>query len=200
MFNPEQFYEIAYRYYPKGISCIENREEYINSSEHKELVKLTSNENRLYKISDLELIKKEIETTFTTKLLDYTVESSKDRCYNWQFKLDSEYATGKKDVMCINISKILPSYLIYVLEVEFSEELGRLKYLPRRNQNLENGTYKTYIEKIEHIIKTQIEILKPFSRDNLDLIIPDIGFEYMELGQFSMFNAFFLNEFTTRFS
>lgn len=200
MLNPNYFYEFAYQYYPKGISGIRNGKEYINSAEYQQLVKITSAQNGLYRISDLELIKKEIESEFNTKLLNHTVDSLNDRCYNWQFKLSTESATEKKDIMCINISKIIPFYLIYILEVEFCEKLGRLKYNPRRNLNLENETYKMDIKKIEHTIKTQIAVLKPFPKDNLESIIPNIGFEYIELGQFNMFNAFFLNKFTTRFA
>jgi hypothetical protein len=199
MLKSNDFYEIAYRYYPKNISGVKNRTEYVDSKEYQELVKITTSENGLYRTSDLECVKNEIEYSFNEKLLDHTVKSLNDRCYNWQFKLNTVYRTKKKDVMCINLSKIVPFFFIYVLEVEFCEKLKRLKYKPRRNLNLENGTYNNDIQKIEDILKTHITILNPFPKDYLELLIPNISFEYMDLGKLSMFNAFFLNEFTTRF-
>ncbi|MGB5818871.1 MAG: hypothetical protein WBG90_05250 [Saonia sp.] len=196
----KEFIKTVYELYPKNISAIGSRNEYLTSIEHIELNKRLSDENSIYGLSNIELAKTRIESAFKTKIEDHTVNSWLDRCYNWQFLLNPKSKESKKLVMCINISKVKHIYIIYILEVEFSETLGRLKYLPRRNLLFEQQKFKAEIEEIEEILSSELLMIKPFPKKKLDDRIIDVSFQDIEIGDFTMFNAFFLNDFTTRFA
>ncbi|WP_420320983.1 hypothetical protein [Flagellimonas sp.] len=190
----------AYTFYPKNISPIQDLDKYLDSTEYKKLLSFLSQDKDIYGTDDLSSIMDEIGLEFDSVVEDVTVPSWHDRCINLQFLLNSRENESKKNVACINLSKLDRVYLVYILEVEYDEKLNRLKYLPRRNKLLESTEFNSHITTIKWILENRLENMREFPDDLIDRILPDIGFQDIDLGRFTMFNCFFLNNFTTRFA
>lgn len=188
---------LAYNYYPKGVSSFDNKE-YEGTLENGLLIDRLNN-STFFVESELIAFKAKIESEFTLKLEDVTVKSWHDRCFNLQALVEER--NNNKKILCINLSKLIPSYFCYILEVEFDNEIGRLKYLPRREKNYEKKI-DNEISKINLILESSFNEsgLFKFPENMLNEVIPDISFQDIDFGKFTMFNAFFLNNFTTRFA
>lgn len=193
----ESLKKVAYQFYPKGISSIDNSEGYKNSLENRNLVSFLKS-GALYSKKELGRLLIRMDNELDLDFEDVTVESWYDRCYNWQALIQQE--GNKKLVLCVNISKILPTYISYLLEVEFDEALGRLKYLPRRNYDLEENDFKEIFSKLDGILTESFESTKifKFPKDLLHVRLSDLSFQDIDFDNLTMFNAFFLNSLTTR--
>lgn len=196
----DSYLSTAYTFYPKNISPIKDLDKYLDSFEYKKLLNFLSKDKSIYGTNDLRALIDEIGLEFDSVVEDVTVPSWEDRCFNLQFLLNSKENENKKNVACINLSKLDRIYLVYILEVEYDEKLNRLKYLPRRNKNLEFEKFNPHIITIKEIIENRLENIREFPDNLIDKISPDIGFQDIDLGKFTMFNCFFLNNFTTRFA
>ncbi|WP_175416208.1 hypothetical protein [Aggregatimonas sangjinii] len=198
MIDLKEIDSLAYEFYPKNVSSIEERHKYHESIEYNFLIKSLDEKNSIYDLNKLKSVFSTVETTFNVKIENYTLSSWLDRCHNWQFLLNENADTPRKIVMCLNISKIIPAYLVYILEVEFDEKIGRLKYSPRRNELLETKVYKQVISEIEDIISSLLTISR-FPMHILSTKIMDLSFQDIKIGEFTYLNAFFLNSYNTRF-
>ncbi len=196
--NLDYFFEQVYYYYPKNISSITNSNEYINSKEYKRLSLKLKGED--YKKKDIEKLKKNIEVIHKTKIFDYTIPTWEDRCLNLQFLLKTENSIEKKTILCINISKLIPFFVIYILEVEFDEIQNRLKYLPRRNYNKEKFDFKKNVESVKQIVYSNLNSHNEFPSELLYRKLENVNFQDIKMGDFTFFNAFFLNFHTTQFA
>ncbi len=197
MLNYEQE---AYTLYPKNICATDDHDSYLNSKENKELKFRLSDENKRYGKNNINIVITSVENRFQTKILDHTVPSYSDRCFNWQFVLNTNDSDTEKNIMCINISKVLPVFIVYILEVEYCPEKKRLKYFPRRNKILENDNYISEIQDVKMILTNSSLGVVEFPDKRLTEVIETINFQDIPMGKFTYFNAFFLNEFTTRFA
>ncbi|WP_282159582.1 hypothetical protein [Ulvibacterium marinum] len=195
--NTKQLLKIIYRFYPQNISFEDESEKYVKTSEYSNL-KNAINSHRNGKVSyELKMLKKEIEKHFETTLEDCTVFEWNDRCYNWQIVLPKKWEGKKKYVLCLNLSILIDVYIIYVLEVEYDKILGKLKYLPRRNEDIELEVFQEEVKYLKAIVEKHTN-RKEIQMSIGNMVIPNISFEEIPLGKLTYFNAFFLNRYETR--
>ncbi len=176
--------KIAYQYYPK-MDAIKSKEKYIRTKEYKNLEKILMKKNEipntLYQFLNP---KYDIVKNLTSKTL-------KDRCLNYQIYFKKE---NKFDILVINVSFLAPYFTIYILEVESKGGI-MWKNLPRRNFHKEQYLYSNEINEISLFLQIKLNLLK-FPEKHLNKTIPNINFQDIELGRFTFFNAFFINEYT----
>jgi hypothetical protein len=190
----ECFKQKAYSFYPKNISAIKNQTQYLNSEENKRL-------DNVFQNPDLTLLRKvdELKDFFKSSckknIYDFTIQSWQDRAYNIQFILNKK--ENKTFILCVNISMLIPFYLCYIIEVEFDSIKNKLKCSPKINLELEKSIFNNDLMKsklfIENILK-----YKEIRFEVLDSKITDLSFQDIELGDFTLFNAFFLNNIYTQ--
>lgn len=188
----EIFKNIAYLYYPIGISNISNFEDYNNSVEFNRLLKITTDfpQSNIFKKQYLELVSELKEHEELKNINDNSLFHWQDR----SISLEVDYVVGEKlNKLCINISLLIPFYCIYVLENEIELNPYKWKTLPERNKELEANQYKEIIYLVSEIIEKNIKFCR-FPEEIANSIIPDIGFKDVQIGEFTYFNAFFLDE------
>ena len=182
---------LAYSFYPKNICNMHDKENYFQSCEYKNLTK-TLNSFFEYKTfpfyTDLINFLKEDESM--GKVQDVTLLEWEDRCIS----LELDFIEGTTiDKICIHISFLIPYYVIYLLESEIELNSFKLKTVPKYNKiKMEN----IYFDKIKTLIKI-VEKTTGYKKLPICLTnhcISDINFHDIEMGEFNLFNAFFLNE------
>lgn len=177
---------IAYLYYPKGISNIDENERYLYSDEFRRLVFML---NTFYSNNnDYHLLLEKLKAyDIIDKIQDLT-SLSFDRCLT--FEIDYLKGDNKLIKISINISILIPYYMVYVEENQI--ELNPYKWitLPKRNITLENTEYKEHLNLISSIVEETIKFHK-FPEDIALKIIPDISYQDVRMGDFTFFNAFF---------
>ena len=183
---------IAYLYYPKGISNIEQKEIYQKSLEFKRLLSITNNfskENE-YTISYNLLLSEFKKHEKLKDIKDVSLLHWQDRALSFEidFLLDN-----KLNKLCLNISLLIPYYVVILLENEI--ELNPYKWvtLPKRNRILEATEYKDLLNLISSIVEDTIKYNK-FPEDLVNTILPDLSFNDIRIGNFTFYNAFFLDD------
>lgn len=185
--------KIIYNYYPKGINSMRESELYNNSKEFKLLKEKISSRKIESKI---EKVKNKISSLGINELFDFSLFDWYDRSYNLQFLINEEKDTVH--IFCLNISVIANFYTYYVLEVkkDFNQVLGTF---PKRSIRLSDYNYNPdMVRKITSIIEENLEY-KKISNELLNEVIIDINFQDISMGDFNVFNAFFLNNLYTQF-
>lgn len=188
----ENFKKIVYKYYPKNICASKDKLFYEKT---EEFILITKIINDISIHFDIKLFKINLEEKIKQKVFDFTLFSWYDRSYNIQFRIGNK--NSKSFIFCINISVLIPYYICYILEVEKDEELNRLKFPPRRNFIIENSIFKNKIEMVKSFIEENTTLME-FPESILYNKINNINFQDIEMGNFTFFNAFFLNEYHTR--
>ena len=183
---------IAYLYYPKGVCNIEQKDIYQNSVEYNRLLFLCDNFLKHKDCTfDYNILLKEFKKNSKLEnIRDVTLAHWQDRAIS----LEVDYIIDDKlNKLCINLSMIIPFFNIYVLENQI--ELNPYKWitLPQRNKNLEENQYKDLIKKTSTLIESTIGFRK-FPENLSSLVIPDLSFNDIRFGNFTFYNAFFLNE------
>lgn len=182
---------LAHSFYPKNICSIHDKENYLQSCEYKNLSK-TLNSFFEYKTFPFygDLINCLKEDKFFEKVQDVTLLEWEDRCIS----LELDIIEGKTlDKICLHISLLVPYYVIYLLESEIELNSFKLKTVPKYNQMKMENIYYDKIKMLIKIVEKTTDYKKlPISLANYG--IPDINFHDIEMGEFNLFNAFFLNE------
>jgi len=184
----------AYLYYPKDISSFKDKVNYGNSSENKRLNDTLKNIN-YNELKKVDKLKNKLNVVYNKIIYDFTILSWQDRAHNIQFILNKR--ENKTYILCINISILIPVYTCYIIEIEFDLVKNKLKHSPKRNLKLEKTIFKKYIEETKLLIEN-ITNYEEISCEFSDSKIADLSFQDIELGKFTIFNAFFLNNIYTQ--
>ncbi|MEY8863148.1 hypothetical protein [Tenacibaculum singaporense] len=192
--NIEILKEIAYKYYPRGISSISNHSLYAQSSENKFLLETIKSNVLKAKINSLIYrLEKELKLG---KVMDFTLFEWVDRCYNLQCLISDKNKV--KQIFCINISVITNYYTCYVLEVREKND-NFISGFPKRDITLSsNISFPSNVKEVEKLIEESLSYDK-IPLENLNYSFQDINFQDFEMGKFTLFNAFFLNNYYTQF-
>lgn len=181
--------------YPDNISEINELEKYNGSSEHQNLCKiLTFFENKHRNEESFnELVEEFKSINLTMHFHDATLFNSCDRAFNFQLTKMSE---NHLHSICLNISVLCPYYTCYVLDtiVDLEREIWIEK--PYKNEGLES-IYHSEIDKISTLLEKKYRITK-FPLELLNYKLPLISRGFIPYGEFTFFNAFFLDEYYTR--
>lgn len=186
------FKNIAYTYYPKEISNTDERDRYLKSIEFCRLFEIT---NYFYKNKDINANYIALMSEF--KKHDFTKEIQDVSLLHWQDRaltFEVEFIENNKLIkICINISILIPYYVIYVLENEIQVNPYKWITLPKRNKKIEITKYSEHISLISSIVEN-ITGFNLFPENLTDEILPDLSFKDIKMGNFTFFNAFFLDE------
>lgn len=180
----------AYNYYPKNISPFDNRGLYLKSNEFKKLKETIINRHVFPEFKKDDLIRK-LNKIINKEFKDFSLFNWNDRAYNIQVVLKEENLC--LDVLCVNVSVLIPYFTIYVLRIEKLPGIIKLKCPPKLDDKL-YVKYKKEVNLIEGLLIEDFD-LKKISKNFQNEIIEDIGFEDIDLGKFTFFNAFFLNDY-----
>lgn len=184
--------KIAYKYYPKGVCSISEKEKYINSKEYKLLFsKIDEFHKNETSINMYNLLISEFnKSSIIENIHDVSVLNWQDRCLSFEL----EIVVGKKLIkICLNISLLIPYYLVYVLENDIELKPYKWLTLPKRNKELEASKYKEHLQIISSIVE-KITFFNKFPEDLINISLPDLSFQDIRIGNFTYYNAFFLNE------
>lgn len=182
--------------YPEGISHFRDKEKYVSSKEYKRLLSLISSKE-VFSDSKKESLINDLKIEQELEFRDFSLFSWNDRAHNIQTILKSENLISI--VLCINISIIIPYYTIYTLKIE-RESINKIKrkYSPIKDNSL-LVEFSDLTLKIKQLFENRYK-LKEFPDMLLKQTIGNISFQDIELGDFTFFNAFFLDTYShTRF-
>jgi len=200
----EHFSKIAYKYYPKDINYFDSKNKinsnYINSPENLELLKLTKyNKSLNFGQEIITMIQKSYNEEIEFR--DITNFHMGDRAFNIQ---NSSFFYKKKlkyYPICFVFSTIIPFYSYYVIDIDidFNKPLKLSSYNWKKN-NGQLSDFKDkkdilkFISKVKMIIEENTEF-KIFPREILSDIVPRICNDTYKMGEFSFFNAFFIDDY-----
>lgn len=184
--------KIAYNYYPKGICAINDKDNYLKSYQYRNLSQTLEDFtiNDIHQNSYSTLLNEFKKHNLINEIEDVSLSSWQDRCLS--FELD--IVDGNELIkICLNISLIIPYYVVYLLKNEITTNPYKWITIPTRNKEAELTEYREIIEVIKSIVEETIRFNK-FPEDIAKNIIPDINFNDINLGAFNYYNAFFLDE------
>lgn len=181
--------------YPDNISELNELEKYNESCEHRNLCKiLTSFENTHRNQGYInEFIKEFKAVNLTMHFHDATLFNSCDRAFNLQL---TQMNGNHLHSICLNISVLCPFFTCYVLDTLVDLENVKWIKKPYKNEELEN-VYAIEIDKIIVLTERMFKITK-FPIELLNYKLPKISRAFIPFGEFTFFNAFFLDEYYTR--
>jgi hypothetical protein len=185
------FKNIAYSYYPKKIDNINDKVNYLNTSEYEKLSNVLNSFSD-YKNSSfyLKLIDEISSLNSFKNIQDVTLLNWEDRCISLEIEILEGNILYK---ICIHISFLIPYYVIYLLENEVETNPYKWKTIPKHNKKKEKTIFFDKIEALSRIVE-KYTCYNRFKVSLSNHIIPDINFQDIEMGEFNFFNAFFLNE------
>jgi hypothetical protein len=183
---------LATTYYPQGICAINNYKSYIVSFEFKNLIEKVNTTFAIIIEKNLdELILDELKRYQTlVDIEDITLESS-DRCLSFKKNFFEEETLYQ---LHLNISIIAPYYYVYVTKNNVQLKPYKWLNLPERSKEAEIR-FNNEITYISDIIEQKF-LFNKFPDDLVNTVIPNINYADAELGSFTYFNAFFLNDVT----
>ncbi|WP_017497938.1 hypothetical protein [Flavobacterium sp. WG21] len=97
--------------------------------------------------------------------------------------------------ICLNISVLSPYFTCYVLDTLVDLENVKWIKKPNKNEDLEI-VYASEINKI--VALTEKYGITKFPPELLSYRLPEISRGFIPFGEFTFFNAFFLDEYYTR--
>lgn len=183
------FKNIAYLYYPKGISNIENRENYLSSNEYTRLTNVIAN---FYNNTDNNILMSKLKIhPLLNSMKDVTLLEWQDRALS--FEMEVVKNRNKLIKICLNISLIIPYYIIYVLENEIKTNPYKWVTIPKRSEKLELTDYNEHLKLISRIVEEETKF-SAFPKNISNVVLPDICFNDLKMGEFTFFNAFFVDK------
>lgn len=190
--DTQELLDVAYSYYPKGVDCFD-WDKYMASPEIKRLSNLIQQASQQWESDDFQNkceLFKAIDPLM--HFIDATYFSGNDRAYNFQLTIIEGFTQYS---LCLNVSVVIPYYTTYVLETPINMvNFRRLKH-PAKNTAQEIA-YKTHLDKMAQFAE-EVFLVKRFPDDELQTIILDLSIETIRPGEFTMFNAFFLDDYYT---
>lgn len=192
---------IAYNYFPKGIDNLAENEHYMSSPEIKNQTRHCQLLFDKEQNGDFDSFYDSIRVLNTSmNFHNVTLFHWNDRCYNLQL---AELVGKKHYSVCLNISTIVPYYLVYVLETTLIDSKNDLDGfgLPKATKPVISTeykeNYKVLMQQMASVAETYFDV-KPFPELLLETIIPNITLENIGFGKFNFFNAFFLDDYHIR--
>lgn len=182
--------DIAYTYFPKGICNIEQREIYLKSIEYQRLRTITSNffNNDELKVCHDALFFEFSKHPLLSNIQDISLLHWDDRCLTFEIEIIEKNILSK---IHLNISLLIPFYIIYILENKIQLEPYQWLTLPQLSSTKEM-MYKEHIYSMSNIVE-DITKYRPFPKELVNIIIPDLCFKDIRFGNFTLYNAFFLD-------
>lgn len=182
-------------YFPYNVSELDEIDRYNNSIEHKNLCNLLVLFDKKHSYEGaFNDISEEFKRVNTEMIFhDVTNFNACDRSFNFQLtKMDGNHLHS----ICLNISVIIPNYTLYILDAVVDQSKTKWIEAPKENKKLE-ALYFQEIVKIKEFLQNKYKI-NEFPADLLDKKLPDISRGFIKFGDFTFFNAFFMDEFYTR--
>ena len=184
-------YDLVYSYYPKGISFRNEKELYASSPQFKLLQKRLNAQSHYFKSIENLLFSTSKELNSEMIFRNSSRFSWFDRAYNFQY---IKRTNNFLHCICVNISVLIPYYTVYAVEVKLKTNSPEWTNRPARNIKLEKSDYNQEVSLICSKIEQELK-LRAFPSTDFDVIIPEISFQDIEAGDFTLFNAYFLDEF-----
>lgn len=176
-------------YYPKNICPWNEKEEYMQSLEYKRL-QATLNYFDSNLIVRKNIIKEFEEDEILKDFEDFSrLDSNQDRCYTFFVNIFEE---GELYSLSLHLSVLVPYYVIrkdwHTPEPFFSK--SRIEELER--EKIDTRKIEELIFDLETIVEKKL-LYKKFPKSLMNKIVTDFSFGDIDLGNFTMFNAFFNN-------
>ena len=182
---------LAYIYYPQNVDAVGEQEIYLNSSEFKNLNNVIASFKNDFSYSKLDDYKEKIShLSEDIKFVDATLFDWLDRAYNFQLY---KIINNKAYSLCINISVLIPFYTCYSLELEIDEKTGAWLGHPKENESVKENYFKKEVSELSKMTSDDLGI-SLFPKEIENKILKGISFQDIKEGDFTFFNAFFLNE------
>lgn len=183
---------LAYLFYPKKICSREEENKYNNSEEYNRLLHIINyfhaDENiMLYSIK----FKEEFENDdVLRKLSPISMVDWQDRAVTFNLSV-----IENKELYTISLylSILIPFYTIRVQKNRIELFFSNLEIDEMDKKNLESRKIKDLIIDIESTVENKM-LYKKFPKELINVIIDDISFQEIQMGNFTMFNAFFNNQ------
>ncbi|MDI1254599.1 MAG: hypothetical protein PSV16_00735 [Flavobacterium sp.] len=181
---------LAYTFYPVNICAMNERSKYMNTFEFKNLI---GNINSAFADIENDGLSLQILNTFKSheilkNIEEATLESS-DRCITYKISFFEEEVLFQ---FYINMSILIPYYYVYVLKNTFESKPYRWITSPQRDRQVEIEKFSLHIEMTRNILDAFN--YNRFPDELVTKVIPDINYADVEMGKFTYFNAFFLDD------
>ncbi len=197
--------DIAYKYYPKGISYFttDNTENinYLKSEQFKRLNRLKSNffeKGISYGSHIIDVIK---DYGVEVELRDATNIPMGDRAFNIQHSSFFDKDESKYYPICFAISGLIPYYFPYIIDIDvsFDKRLKEnfyswVKNNGRLQDEIKMKIFKNTIDNISECLEKKLGY-KRFPEELVDRVIPGIDNQNISMENFTFFNAFFMDDF-----
>jgi len=182
---------IVKTYYPVNVCALNQNDIYINSIEFKNLIDkinfaFSSIREKKLNFEILEAFKK----YDILKDIEEVTSESLDKCLSFKVSFFEDKTLYQ---LYVNLSVLVPYYSIYVLKNNFELDPYRWINLPERDKESETNKFDSHIKLISEIIQ-QKTLYTRFPETLLKTVIPDVNYSDIELGCFTYFNAFFLDD------
>lgn len=173
--------DIAYRYFPRNIDCINQKEYYRTTREYRNLFEKIKNYKEEYSKNKIIIARLEHISQNWGNFKDTTYFEWQDRCFTFEFTKEYE---GTFFQLKLYQSILFPIYFIECFKVISSNNsLECLKI------SKEEFLDSNFIVSIEFILKENNFIEFDYKLSNS--IIKDINFDDIQMGKFTFFNVFF---------
>lgn len=194
----EDFIATAYRYFPQSIHSILDIELYMTTPEFTRLANLCSLMERRQEEGEFNDFYNEIKCLNNPDNFRVVQRfSANDRCHNLHFV---ERRGTILHSLCLNVSTVVPYYTTYVTEWDIKEKLQappdpfRMTSDYPKKALIVSEEDKAVLDKMAKVAESTFGC-KPFPEDLLTEIIPDVNIETIKMGEFTFFNAFFLDDY-----
>lgn len=186
----EEIINIINSFYPSGLNAMDDYDKYIESIENKKLnetkFEVFQSKTRVNQVNNIIRDVKKRERL--NNIEDITSESF-DRCFSLKIDFKEE---GNLHQLYIRLSVLAPLYVIYVVSNPIENDPYRWIDIPRRNKEYENSISEE-IKFLQGIIEKQTSY-SLVNETLLTNVLDDLSYEDIDFGNFTIFNALFLNE------
>lgn len=178
-------------YYPFGICASQDYDEYVETLEHKTFIKhLNNNFDLVEELSiDVKILDKLKENVLLKDIKNITSRSF-DKCLSYKIEFIEDDFLYQ---LCLNISLITPYYCIYVLKNRIKLNPYKWVDTPTRDFESEKHKFNNQMNLIKNIIESNYNF-SHFPEFLINKIIPNVNYSDIEIGEFTYFNAFFLDD------
>lgn len=182
---------LALTYYPQGLCAMSDNVAYTSTFEFKNLIEKINSAFKVIRETQINVeILNELKSYDILKDMEEVTSESLDRCISYKVSFFEDDVLYQ---LYVNLSVILPYYYIYVLKNNFELEPYRWLDLPTKDTDAEKHKFSTHIKLISSIIESKT-LYNRFPDNLVRTVIPDINYADVDLGSFTYFNAFFLDD------
>lgn len=183
---------VVYLFYPKKVCFYEQNETYLQCEEYKKLqetIELFDSEKNL--IWRKTLTNKFDQDITLKNYQDLSRLDLQDRCLIFHFNI---IENGELWSITLYISFLIPYYVIKCRKHEVELLFSPSKILEVEKENFETRKIEDLILTIEIMIENEL-LYNKLPKELINLLVEDISFGDVRLGHFTMFNAFFNNDY-----